>query len=92
MRGVALLLLAAQLMPAQIRKWYEAQEVPEVRDTNTPRVRALIRAGQMHLSLDDAIALAIENNLNLEAARYGPLLADWSLKRAEAGGQWRGRC
>jgi outer membrane protein TolC len=64
--------------------------VPPIRLNNSGRLGAVMRAGKMYLTLQDAIALAIENNLNLEAERYGPLLADWSLKRAEAGGPIRG--
>ena len=40
--------------------------------------------------MQDAIALAIENNLGLEIDRYGPLLAQASLERALAGGPVRG--
>jgi outer membrane protein TolC len=50
----------------------------------------LIRGGKLYLTVQDAIALAIENNLDLEVARYGPLNAEWNLKRAEAGGPLRG--
>src|ERR1035438_9770928 len=49
-----------------------------------------MRAGKLYLSLQDAIGIAIENNLDLEIARYGPLLSDTALKRAEAGGPYRG--
>lgn len=49
-----------------------------------------MRAGKLYVTLHDAIALAIENNLGLEINRYGPLLSDWALKRAEAGGAVRG--
>ncbi|MCX6628465.1 MAG: TolC family protein [Candidatus Solibacter sp.] len=44
----------------------------------------------MYLTVQDAIALAIENNLGLETDRYGPLLAATSLERAQAGGPVRG--
>jgi outer membrane protein TolC len=40
--------------------------------------------------VQDAIALAIENNLDLEVDRYGPIVAEWQLKRQEAGGPLRG--
>jgi len=36
------------------------------------------------------VALAIENNLNLEVDRYGPLLAQSALERDKAGGPIRG--
>ncbi|MBZ5602334.1 MAG: TolC family protein [Acidobacteriia bacterium] len=58
--------------------------------TNSDRVHALIRAGRLYLTLQDAIALAVENNLDLQVDRYGPLNADWNLARAEAGGPLKG--
>jgi outer membrane protein TolC len=44
-----------------------------------------MRAGIIYLSLRDAIALALENNLDLESARYNPKLSDANLLRASAG-------
>jgi outer membrane protein TolC len=69
---------------------YAPQFVPPVRLSNTARLEKLIRAGNLYLSVQDAIALAIENNLNLELARYGPLLAQSTLERNRAGGPLRG--
>ncbi len=69
---------------------YEAPGIPPIRLNNSSRLSGLIRAGNLYLSLQDAIALAIENDLDLEIDRYGPLLADSALKRAEAGGPIRG--
>ncbi len=40
--------------------------------------------------MQDAIALAIENNLDLEIERYGSVLAEWGIERADAGGLLRG--
>ena len=37
---------------------------------NTNRIYSLIRAGTLYLTVQDALALAIENNLNLEIDRY----------------------
>src|ERR1700681_3479639 len=37
---------------------------PDFRDST--RIGSLVRAGQLYLSLEDAIALALENNLDLE--------------------------
>src|SRR6266853_1299392 len=37
---------------------------------NSPSVHELIRAGNLYLSLEDALALAIENNLDVELQRY----------------------
>src|SRR4051812_28792276 len=69
---------------------YLAPSVPEVRLYNSSRLQSLIRAGNLYLTLQDAIALAVENNLDLEVDRYGPLLADVALERARAGGPLRG--
>ncbi len=46
----------------------------------------LIRAGMLYLTVQDAIALAIENNLDIEIARYNPILSAWQLERSQAGG------
>lgn len=69
---------------------YMAPVVAPVRLTNSPRLYTLIRAGNLYLSVEDALALAVENNLGLEIARYGPQLADTALDRARAGGPLRG--
>ncbi len=69
---------------------YMAPKLPPVRLTNSSRLYSLIRAGNLYLSLEDALALAIENNLNLEIDRYGPLMQASALERAKAGGPLRG--
>ena len=65
---------------------YKATSVPPVMTRNSGRMHDLIRAGKLYLTAQDAIALAIENNLDLEVDRYGPLAAEWAVERAEAGG------
>ena len=57
---------------------------------NSPRVHELIRAGSLYLSLQDALALAIENNLDIELQRFTPPSADADLLRAKGGGIVRG--
>src|SRR5258706_8041849 len=69
---------------------YMAQPVPEPAFTNTPRIESLIRGGKLMLSLDDAIALALENNLDLAIARYNLSIADTDVLRAKAGNSIRG--
>ena len=96
--GICLVALcAAQDQPYIVRppfmapiRSYMAPTIPPIRLTNSNRLYSLIRAGNLYLTLPDAIALAIENNLNLEIARYGPLMADAALERAKAGGPYRG--
>lgn len=65
---------------------YSAPEVPGVRLGNSTRLRDLIRAGKLYLSLQDAIALALENNIDLEVSRYNPIIQAWNLQRQQAGG------
>jgi outer membrane protein TolC len=60
------------------------------RPGNSRRLHDLLRAGKLYLTVQDALALAIENNLNLEIDRYGPLLAQSALERQKAGGPLRG--
>jgi len=69
---------------------YRFEELPPVDLANTGRLDALLRAGRLYLSLQDAIALALENNLDIALQRYGPLTAAASRQRAEAGGLLRG--
>lgn len=76
-------------VPIVIRP-YRPTYIPPVRLTNSSRLNGLIRGGKLYLTVQDAIALAIENNLDLEVDRYGPLIAEWNLRRAEAGGPLRG--
>jgi len=52
---------------------------------NSPRIDALMRDGKIYLSIDDAIALALENNLDLEIARYNLNIAEADLLRAKSG-------
>jgi outer membrane protein TolC len=71
-------------------RWYTAPTIAPIRLSNSNRLYSLIRAGNLYLTAQDAVALAIENNLGLEVDRYGPLLADSALDRAQAGGPLRG--
>jgi outer membrane protein len=68
---------------------YQARTVPPIRLTNSPRMDSLIRAGSLYLTAPDVVALAIENNIDVEVQRYGPLLAAEVLRRAQGGGALR---
>ena len=48
---------------------YMPTTISPARMTNTQRIHSLMRAGKLYLTLQDAIALAVENDLNLEVAR-----------------------
>ncbi len=68
-----------------LTKPYHPHPVAKVSFDDSTRIDKLIRAGVLYLSLRDAIALALENNLDLEYARYYPKLALSDLQRASAG-------
>jgi len=65
---------------------YQAPAIPPIRLANSGRFGSLVRAGNLYLTVQDAIALALENNIDLEVARYNPLISAWQLERAQAGG------
>ncbi len=69
---------------------YEAKPVPPVNFQNSQRIFDLMRAGQLYLSLADAIALALENNLDIDVERYLPRIAQTDIRRAKGGGLLRG--
>ncbi|MGB7437103.1 MAG: TolC family protein [Candidatus Acidiferrum sp.] len=54
--------------------------------TNSPRLDDLIHDGKLPLSLQDAIALAMENSMDIVVQRYSPWMADVGLLKARAGG------
>jgi outer membrane protein len=64
---------------------YKPGYVPPPNLNNTDRVQQLMRDGKMMLSMNDAVALALENNLDLVLARYNLNIADTDVLRAEAG-------
>ncbi len=58
--------------------------------TNSPRLLDLTRDGKLYVSLHDAIALAIENNLDLAYFRYNFPVGQMDLARTKAGGAANG--
>jgi len=69
---------------------YRVPTVGPVNLSNSNRLEALLRAGKLYLSLQDTIALALENNLDIEMQRFGAQVSDASILRAKAGGLLRG--
>ena len=53
--------------------------------TNSPRISQLIQNGTLSLTLQDAVALALENNLDIAVQRYTPWLDEMNLLSAKAG-------
>lgn len=68
-----------------LTKNYRPHPVPAATFDDSPRLEKLMRSGNIYLSIHDAIALALENNLDLEYARYNFRLSDTNLARAKAG-------
>ncbi len=64
----------------------ERRTVAPVRLTNSSRLDSLIHGGNLYLTVQDTIALALENNLDIAVQRYAPFLAQEDLHRAEGGG------
>src|SRR5271163_1781782 len=64
---------------------YQAQEVAQPNLGNSPRIDSLLRDGKIYLSIDDAVALALENNLDIDIARYNLNIADTDYLRAKSG-------
>lgn len=69
---------------------YKAHHVAEPNLTNSARINTLIQNGNIRLSLDDAITLALENNLDLVIARYNLPIADTDILRTKSGANDRG--
>jgi len=53
---------------------YTQLTVPEPTLTNSPRFDQLIQNGKLMLSLEDAISLALENNMDIAVQRFTPWL------------------
>ena len=86
---------APQLIPEggfinNLTQKYKPQYVPPIDVSNSSRLEQLIRAGNLYLSLNDAIALALENNIGLEIQRYTFQTNDIALKSSYTGtnGSW----
>ncbi len=64
---------------------YTARHLAAPNLANTGRIDGLMHDGKLYLSLNDAIALALENNLDVAIARYNLNIADTDILRAKAG-------
>ena len=69
---------------------YEPKEMPPVNLSNTGRLESLLRDGKLYLCLQDAITLALENNIDIEVERYLFPLAAADLLRAQSGNSTQG--
>src|SRR5437762_297989 len=58
--------------------------------SNTPRIGDLLRDGKLYLSINDAVALGLENNLDIAIQRYNMEIADTDILRTKAGASFLG--
>jgi outer membrane protein len=64
---------------------YTSLNVPAPMLTNSPRIDQLIQAGKLNLSLEDALSLALENNMDIAVQRFTPWLDEAALLRSRSG-------
>ncbi len=69
---------------------YKPISISEIGLTNTPKIEQMIHDGKLELSLQDAVELALANNMDIVVARYNPWLADVDILASESGGSGRG--
>ncbi len=75
---------------SSVTRPYEPKPIPAANVSNTARVESLLRDGKLYLSLQDAISLALENNVDIEVERYLFPLASADLLRAQSGNSTQG--
>ncbi len=69
---------------------YMSRRVPPPNLTNSARTDQLFRDGTMYLSINDAVAMALENNLDITLQRYNLSIADTDILRTKSGSFDRG--
>jgi hypothetical protein len=65
---------------------YTQTAVPEPILTNAPRIEQMVKDGKLSISLQDAVDLALQNNLAITIERYLPWLAEASILHTLSGG------
>jgi outer membrane protein len=69
---------------------YRQQPIPPLSLENSPRLRDLIHDGKLEISMADALALAIENNLDISVERQVVPMSQTDVLRASSGSAARG--
>ena len=69
---------------------YQQRTLPHPILMNSPRLKTLIRDGKLELSLADALALTLENNLDIVVQRYVIPIAQTDILRSKSGQAVRG--
>ncbi len=71
-------------LPAFWKVW-TVRDIPPPNVTNSARIDSVLRDGKLYLSMDDAVALALENNLDIAIQRYNLSIADTDILRTSSG-------
>ena len=69
---------------------YVQRSLPHPVLLNSPRLKSLINNGKLELSMADALALTLENNLDIVVQRYVIPFAQTDLLRSQSGQAARG--
>src|ERR1700739_4739869 len=69
---------------------YRQQPIPSISLENSPRLKDLIKDGKLQISMADALALAIENNLDIAVERQVVPMSQTDVLRSSAGSAARG--
>jgi outer membrane protein len=88
--GSASILSTPAIGQHDLGRWYGVPPVASPRLSNSARIEKLVRDHKLYLSLQDAVALALENNLDLELERYDVRIAATDVLRAKSGAFPRG--
>jgi outer membrane protein TolC len=65
---------------------YQQTAIPEPVVTNAPQIEQMVKDGKLSISLQDAVDLALQNNLAIVISRYEPWLAEASILHTLGGG------
>jgi len=79
----------APLLPNPFAR-YIPRDVPAPAFTNAPKIEQLVQNGKLMLSLNDAISIALADNLDIAVARFNLPITDNNILRTKAGGFFMG--
>ncbi len=65
---------------------YTAAVVPEPILTNAPKIEQMVKDGKLSISLQDAVDLALQNNLAIVIERFTPWIAEANILHTLSGG------
>jgi outer membrane protein len=69
---------------------FRVRDVPPPNLSNSARTDQLFRDGKLYLSINDAVAMALENNLDIVVQRYNLSIADTDILLTQSGSAARG--